>query len=368
MRRLLPVLAVVAALALIFTIVPPFRAAAKAVTIVADALDLPLPRPLATQITRTVVEIDGVAGHVYAPERGGPPVVLVPGATPQGLEDRRVIGLATALARAHRSVFLPDLELYDEELTRRDVDRIVRSTAAIVSETGEPTVVVGISYGGSLAVVAAADPSIRDDIPTVAVFGAYADLFGILQAITTDVSLVEGEEFPWDGHPDAQEVLHERVVELLPTDQREALREALAGDRDPNALPDAATALFALLDNDDPARTYELAAELPDDMREQISELSPVSVLDHLEADLLVLHATDDTLVPYAEALRFVEHHPPADLYPLETFGHVGAEETSWFRAAGDLLRLWRFTTRIIAPQEGVLPQTVRRDAGTIDP
>jgi pimeloyl-ACP methyl ester carboxylesterase len=371
MRRLLPVVAVVAAIAVVAVFIPPVRAATKSIAVVTDTLDLPLPRPFAPEISRTVVQLDGVDGHVYAPRRGGPPVVLVPGATPQGLDDRRVINLAVALARTHRSVFLPDLELYDEELTHRDIDRIIRATAAITEEsrTGA-AIVVGISYGGSLAIIAAADPAIREEIPTVGVFGAYADLVGILQAITTGVSLVGGEEIPWDGHPDAEEVLHERVVELLPPDQRESLREALEGDRDPETLSDAAAALLALLENTDPARTYDLYEELPRDMRDEIAELSPVSALDQLEADLLVLHAVDDTLVPYGEALRFVEHHPETRLYPLETFGHVGAEESSpgWIRSARDLLRLWRFATRVIAPQEGVVPHTIRRDAEPITP
>jgi pimeloyl-ACP methyl ester carboxylesterase len=350
------------AVIVVLLVIPPGRTWAKAGVLAADALGIPVPRPLAHEVERRPTDLGGIEGDVYDPGYDAPTVLLVPGATPPGRDDRRVVQVATALAGSGRTVFVPELELYEEEVVRRDVARLVDSTAALAERSeADHVVIAGISYGGSLSVIAAADRLVADRVRTVAIFGSYADLFGVLQAITTGVSLVEGEEIDWpDPHPDAKEVLRDEVIGLLPDGQGDLLAAAIDGDVDPEEIPEPAATLHRLLDNDDPERTYEIVDDLPEIVRVRLDRLSPVHVLDDLAAHLVVMHATDDPLVPYGEAVRFTAHHPDAELFTLTSFGHVDVDATSprdWVEAAGDLRHVWRFAHRVLAPDEPLVPR-----------
>lgn len=350
------------ALIVVLLVIPPGRTWAKAGVLAADALGMPVPRPLAHDVRRDAIGLRGVALDVYDPGYEAPPVLLVPGATRQGRDDRRVVAVSTALARSGRTVFVPELELYDEEVARRDVGRLVDASEALADRSAaDHLVIMGISYGGSLSVIASADRRVSDRVHTVAVFGSYADLVGVLQAITTGVSLVDDETIPWPSpHPEAEDVLREEVIGLLPGEQGDLFAATDDGQVDPDVLPEPAATMHRLLNNDDPERTYEIVDDLPDIMRVRLDRLSPVSVLDDLAAHLVVMHAIDDPLVPYGEAVRFTAHRPDAELFTLTSFGHVDLDATSprdWLEAAGDLRHVWRFAHRVLAPDEPLLPR-----------
>ncbi|MFU8839423.1 MAG: hypothetical protein ACNA8R_01720 [Nitriliruptoraceae bacterium] len=108
------------------------------------------------------------------------------------------MAIATAIARADRVVVVPELEVYSEQLLPGDVERITEVALALADE--QPGVVLaGLSFRGSLGLLAAADPQLVDQVRLVATFGAYADLAGVIQAVTTCVSLVADERLPACG-------------------------------------------------------------------------------------------------------------------------------------------------------------------------
>jgi pimeloyl-ACP methyl ester carboxylesterase len=357
--------AAVAAAGVVLVLLPPVQARAKAAAVLADALDLGTPRPLAAEVTRQGVTVGGVAGELYAPRRPAPPVLLVPGATPAGLRDRRIVRVAEAYARAGRAVFVPDLALYEERFEEADIEALVRAALGLAERDGARggVTVLGFSYGGAFALVAAADPRLADAVEHIGVFGAYHDLVGVIQAATTGVSLVGTETIPWEAHPAAGQVLREHAVGLAPPDQRAALGAALDSRLDPGELPAEARAIHALVVNPDPARTFPLAEELPADVRARLARFSPASVAERVTAPVSVLHSTDDPLVPYGEALRLTEALPHARLYTVELFRHVdyrpdGAGEA--IAVAADLVRTWRFAGRLLGAQERTLSLTAR--------
>lgn len=337
--------------------VPGARAGLKAPGVLAEAMQLSWPRPLAPQVVREPVTVGGVAGDRYAPTRPGPPVLFVPGATPAGLDDSRAIRAATALARAGRTVFVPDLDLYQRRLGREDVDRIVAAGVALAESSSEGEVVLtGFSYGGSFALLAAADEELRDRVAVVAVFGAYWDIVGVAQAAATGVSLVDGEPIPWDADPTAEGIMREQAVALAPSGSAAALQAALDGMLDPADLPDDVAALHDLVTHDDPARTEGIVAALPDETRARLLAVSPAQVAEGLRAPVIALHDRDDPAVPYGEALRLRAALPDARVHTVELFEHVDLDTDQGLLAiAGDLVQAWRFTRAVLAPQERVL-------------
>ena len=336
--------------------VPAVQARAKAMAVLAEAVGVSFPRPFAPTVTRSEVSLDGVTGDLYQPDRPSPPILLVLGAAPRGTDDPRAVRLARSLARAGRVVFAPDLTLAERRFDPADLDRIARSVVALDEHPGTsgPVVVVGISYGGSFALVASGDPRLRGRVARVAVFGAYWDLIGVIQAITTGVSVAGGEALSWEGHPLARDILVQHAVELAPEADRTALRAALDAD-DPSGLSPEARAIFALLANRDPARVEDLAGRLAPEARSVLARFSPSSVAAAIDVPVVAMHSTDDPAVPYGEALRLADALPTAQLITVRSFRHVDfrAEAAGgWGSALADLWDAWRFASLVLDPGE----------------
>jgi pimeloyl-ACP methyl ester carboxylesterase len=337
--------------------VPAVQARGKAIAVLAEAVGLSFPRPFAPEVTRRDVTLDGVTGDLYQPDRPSPPILLVLGAAPQGTGDPRAVRLARSLARAGRVVFAPDLTLAERRFEPEDLDRIARAVVALDDHpaTTGPVVVLGISYGGSFAMVASADPRVAGRVARIATFGAYWDLVGVIQAVTTGVSIAGGESVAWEGHPLARDILVHHAVELAPAADRAALRSVLEGGGDPSGLAPEARAIFDLLRNRDPGRVEDLAARLAPEAREVLERFSPSSVASGIEARVVAMHSTDDPAVPYGEALRLRRALPGAQLITVRSFRHVDFRAEGgggWGSALSDLWDAWRFASLVLDPGE----------------
>ena len=329
---------------------PQFRTRVRAAVTLADALGVPVPRPFAADVVPERAAFDGVDGRLY--DSGDRPLLIVPGAAAAGVEDARVNSVAAALARSGHRVFIPELDLYGEKLTEADLERIVAAVTELARQSSGPVTVLGISYGGALSLIAAADDRLEGKIGRLATFGAYFDLRGLIQAITTGRSLVDGEIIPWDGHPLARSVLEARIASLLPEPERTDLIEALGGDVSRGDLGESSQAVFDLLSNQDPARTYELADAVPPEVRDFLIRFSPSTTAGQIPMPVAALHSTDDPLVPYGELRRLHESLPDARVTTVGLFEHVDFDANSpgeWLAVAPDLLRLWGYTTWLMS-------------------
>ncbi|MGH2694097.1 MAG: hypothetical protein ACRDJJ_04700 [Actinomycetota bacterium] len=345
--------AVVAVVGGIASLLPPVQARVKAIAVLADALGASFPRPFAADVSRSAVNLSGVEGDLYDPGVRAPVVILIPGAAEKGRDDPRVVRLARAIARAERVVFVPELILYEKRLEEDDIDAIVASAQDLGRDYGSVSL-LGISYGGSLGLLAAADERLDGRLEQVATFGAYFDLVGVIQAVTTGVSLVGDQRVPYDTVPRAEEILFEIAIELAPERARPFLRDALRGDLPPRRLPEPARAVYRFLTNEDPERTYELSRELPQRMRDLLERFSPSSVADEVDAPVVAMHSRDDPAVPYGEALRLERGLDDVRLVTVTIFRHVDLNEgeIEWQSAIGDMIDAWRFTSWFLSAQE----------------
>jgi pimeloyl-ACP methyl ester carboxylesterase len=333
---------------------PPVQARGKALLMLLEAIGRGVPRPFAAEVTRHDVDLEGVTGHLYWPGRPAPAVVVIPGAAPLGKDDPRAVRLARSVARAGRVVFVPDLELTDRRFVQEDVDRLVTAVLALgrSPRVSGGVSYLGISYGGSFALLAAADPRLDGQLVQVAVFGAYFDLVGVIQAVTTGRSVVAGRSLRWEGPPQARGVLQEGATDLLAPSARDEVRRALASG-DTGGLKPEARALYEVLVNRDPARTPELVSDLPGEFRMLLQRFSPATVADRIEAPVIAMHSMDDPAVPFAEVLRLKRALPEARVAVVQGFRHVdfgSAEDLG--TVATDLASAWRFATWFLEAQE----------------
>lgn len=357
MRRL----ALVAALLfLLVVLVPSTRARVKAVPTLADAVGIIDSRPLAPPIRSVRAAVGGVRGRLDAPDWDAPAILLVPGATPEGVDDERVRNVATALAHAGRAVFTPQLELYQRRLTDEDLTRLRAAARALHARYGSVTM-LGFSFGGSLALLAAAN---LDVVEHVAVFGAYVDLVGVIQAATTGVAIVGDVRVNWEPEGDVARFFASFLASLLHPDQAGAVLAAVNGDRPVSSLDDAERRVYELVANDDPERTRALVERLPDRVQRPVQRFSPVTVADEIDANIVAIHSVDDPAVPYTEALRLSRAFPDARLLTLRSFQHVDPtadDLVGWLTAPRDAVRATRFVGWVLSAGEPAVPATFER-------
>jgi dienelactone hydrolase len=310
-----------------------------------------------------------LTGRRYVPQRPtGRPLLLVPGVHPSGIDEPRLAGFARELAAAgHPTVTaaLPDLTRYS--ITPGSTDMIEDAALWLLAEAGgvedRRIGVIGISFAGGLAVVAASRPALLDRVAVVVSVGGHGDLPRTLRYLATGVQ-PDGTLRPPHDYGVAIILLGvaDRVV---PAGQAAGLRSAILSFLEASILnavsraeADAAAertrVLAAALD--EPART--LLTYLQD---RDVARLGAVLVphVDALGGDpalspaqhpppraaVYLLHGRDDNVIPSIESamlartlaarggtVRFLAS-------PLLT--HANVERGAAASAAWALVRFW---------------------------
>jgi pimeloyl-ACP methyl ester carboxylesterase len=235
---------------------------------------------------------------------GGVPLVLVHGYAPAGKDDPRVRQAAALLARAGFDVAVPTIPgLTHGRLRPDDVAPVVATLAA----RARPTVIVAVSVGAGPALLAAADPAVRDQVRVVLSLGGYASAVELLRFFLTG-------EYAWAG-------IHGRVV------HDPALVRAFV-EANADLLDAAARDALA-----DPARAAAALASPPPAVAELLARLSPERVAAAIPGRLILVHGVDDPAVPYTESLRLAAARPErTDVVLVHVLEHVepGRGGVSW--------------------------------------
>ena len=263
--------------------------------------------PLLSALTRAPVEhprpLSAGPADAFIPRaiRSPAPLVLVHGATAEGKDDPRARRAARLLARTGFDVTLPTIAgLTHGRLRPDDVKPVIAAVAA----AARPAVVVAVSVGSGPALLAAADPRVRDHVSLVLTLGGYSSAAELVRFYLTGA-------YGYGG---------------------------LSGHRDHDA---ELVRVFV-------AANADIAAD-PAGMRGLLDALSPVRIVRDVPARLLVVHARDDAVVPFTESLRLADAANPArtTLVIVDVMGHVGATgaRSDW-RALG---ALWGVAYRLIA-------------------
>jgi pimeloyl-ACP methyl ester carboxylesterase len=310
--------------------------------------------------------VAGMQTTVVRPGRGArwPAVVFVNGATARGRHHPDVQRLAHALGRAGYLVLVPDLPgLRRGEIT----PRTAAATAAVAREAadrpdtkGGRVGLVGVSVGGTLALLAAEDPALAKRISVVAAFAPYTDLRKVIRLATTGLYALEGALVPYRTATSLPLVVTRSVIAgTLPEPDRTYVLARLPAvnghPEDPLArlrsLPRAALApdsraLVALLANREPGRFEELFRALPPATRAGIRRMSPLVRARALRAPVEIASAPHDKYFPPAESRALTKRAPHVRLTVTTTLAHAIPKLS--FGDAGDLIRFDAFGVRVL--------------------
>jgi pimeloyl-ACP methyl ester carboxylesterase len=271
-----------------------------------------------------------VKAKLYAPS-GSPhrAMVLIHGIHRRSIHDPRVIRVATELASQGVAVLTPEMaDLADYRITEDSVDVIARAVKALAgmpdaAPTGKVGL-VGISFGGGLALVAAARPDVGERLEHVSTIGAHHDFRRVVRFFLTNVAEGPGGSRPLRAHEYGLTVLvYGRLPALAPAADVDTLgaafRSWLAEDREA-AREHAARlttakgkAVFAHLEAGNLAALRpEIEADVERDAA-RLERLSPAGKLRAVPVPIFLLHGRSDHLIPTAEldwAVRELGEHP----------------------------------------------------------
>jgi pimeloyl-ACP methyl ester carboxylesterase len=301
-------------------------AQARAVVVVPSVLGTPVLTPTVEAVTEEPVVEDTVfAGRpalVAKPEGEGPwPALLfVNGTIREGRNYQPVQNLARGLARAGYLVVVPDLPgLTTDEITEATVSSTVEMARAVAdrpdAESGRVGL-IGVSTGATLALLAAEDEEVRDQISVVAGVAPYTDIQTVLNIATTG-HYRDGEKYgPYEADPFLSYVIAKSMLAALPPgEDRDALRAELEEidrlDQNPLAglrarptgdLSPEARSVVELLANEDPERFDGLYEALPSEIRERMERLSPLAGDEQITAPVELASGPEDKYFPVSES------------------------------------------------------------------
>lgn len=268
-------------------------------------------------------------------------MVLSPGLAEAGKNDARLRGFATTLARAGFLVLVPDLpNLRALKVRHEDVrglsDAFVHLQSLPQLDEQTPLGIGAFSYTAGPAVLAAMQKTIRNEVDYVLTVGGYFDLEQVVQFSTTGYFRKQGEWLYLEPNEYGKWVFVLSNADLLsrPSDQQalrqiaeQKLQEPGKPVGDVRADLDAeAQSVLALVQNGDRARTQALIQALPADIRSQLDLLNLAKRdLSRLKAKLLLVHGTDDNIIPYTESLELHQTLPPdqSELFLIDGLAHV---------------------------------------------
>ena len=314
---------------------------------------------------RRPVVLAGQPGDLYlVGEAPLAALVMVPGVTPEGRDDPRLIAFAGSLARHRFLVFVPDLPgLREQRVSRGDPAAITKAADALATCFADGSAarlgVVAISYAVGPALLAALDGAGGRRIGLVVGIGGYHDVVSAITYLTTGYyrPVAGAGWYPGAPEPTARWVFLLASAPHVPSPEDRELLAGIARARlaDPRTdtramearLGAGGRATLALAANLDPERVPGLIAALPEPLRDDIEALDLANrSLQALPAHLLLIHGRDDPLIPATESQALASAVPlgQADLFVVGNLSHVEIHPGG----VVDTVRLWQAAYRLL--------------------
>ena len=370
-RGALGLLAFTGVLAIFLILTPQGRAGYQTAFFVLQVMDLGIrpqtwltPEPLREEVRYPQATGEGVADVYRVPRKGKQAAVLIfLGANAAGRDDKDVVNLGHALSRAGFVTMFhwsPTMAL-QSNIDPAEVDNLVHAFRYLRSRgyvDPDRVGMGGFCVGASFALVAAADPRIRDQVVFVNAFGPYFDAADLLRQVASRSRSYGGKTEPWA--PDRLTML---VVanELIETVNDQNARNVLAGRylhgqeeslASLDALPPEGQTIRRILDGVTLEEAADLYESLPASFRGDMLTVSPSAYVEDLRARVMLMHTRDDRLVPSAESRRMADVLETRGNYrytEVLAFDHVRPTNTGdmWF-IAKEAFKLYRHMYGII--------------------
>lgn len=301
--------------------------------------------PVQEQMETAVTPMGVLKYRLYIPVdvEHPPGLVLLNGVHHLGIQDPRMINFSHALAGAGIEVMTPELQdLADYHVVPRSIDQMGISAVVLSNQIHQPKVgILGLSFAGGMALLAATRPEYIGNIAFVACIGAHDDLARVSRFFATNtVEYPDGTVVPFTAHPYGVQVLAYSHLEDFFSVQdvpfaKEALRLWLWEQADLSSkmagnLSSAGKVKFDQILN----HRDQIQQQLLDEVKlhgDEMAAVSPRGRLGNLSVPVLLLHGAGDTIIPTSETQWLAKEVPAQALKNVlisPALGHVNLEET----------------------------------------
>ncbi len=284
---------------------------------------------------------NAVSARLYMPRGIGfaPGIVVVHGMHRLGIDEPRLVSFARAVASSGFFVMTPLVPgIADYRVERESADLIGTSAQSFAHDLKVPKVgILAISFSGGLSLLAASDPQYSPSIAWVASVGGYYDLAHVLRFFATgEAARPDGSIEPMQPHEYGPLiVMYDEPQDFFaPEDVQtghDALKLLLA---EQGKASEALTRTMTPTDQQIMQHIYhkqrasfapEILAEV-DKRHDELAAASPAGHLQSLHVPVLLLHGSDDTIIPPTEMLWLQRDIPKRyllDALISPAIGHV---------------------------------------------
>jgi acetyl esterase/lipase len=272
-----------------------------------------------------------VRARMYTPQGKphAPAMVIFHGVHHLGIDEPRMMGFAAAMASCGIRVLTPELPgIKDYHVSQDSVETIGESVKWFAEQSGGPVGVMGLSFAGGLALVAAADPVYHPDFKFVFAVGAQDSMGRVAEYYLTGRDVrPDGSGEVLAAHEYGPLVLeYEHLEDFVPAQDLEPVRVVLRAHlyEDKKAEAEASLGLneaqrqetLELMDATSPATRAKIAAMTAKHTSE-IPGLSPLGRLRTLGTPVYLLHGEGDNIIPSAETLWLASELRSEDLQAM---------------------------------------------------
>ena len=306
----------------------PVRIHLQALAVIRQVAGQPIPRVARAQtqpVTRAnlTLRIEGQTGQQlvrareYIPvhQPNAPAMVIFHGVHHLGIDEPRLVAFAAAMASCGIRVLTPELpDIKDYRVSEASVTTIGGSVKWFAARTSGPVGVMGLSFSGGLALVAAADPLYHRDFKFVMAVGSQDSMSRVTNYYRTGSDVrPDGTLELLPAHEYGPLVLeYEYLDDFIPARDLAPVRAVLRAHlyEDGQAEAQASLALngiqkreaLELMDATSAATHARIAATAQKHARE-MAGLSPGGRLEGLRTPVYLLHGEGDNIIPAAETL-----------------------------------------------------------------
>lgn len=282
------------------------------------------------------VKFESVSGEIVAdlfvPANGRPKsaIVVAMGIKTAQKDKPLILKFADTMARLGYVTIWPRLEVLDQgtslpEQPETFIEGFKYLAEFPQTDPGRITF-VGFSVGSSVALVAAADPEIANQVHGLVFFGGQFDIFDYLLSLASKTYQVDGERVKWNAAEDARS--HARGL----------LKEATQ------------TAKIFEVSNIEEMQT--ILAQVPDQEKENLKRYSPKEYVSKFQGKLFILHDKTDHYVPYVESVKLNEAlgaRGDQVFVLVDLFEHVQPNKPLSWQNLKELAKLYGFLYQVFS-------------------
>jgi len=307
-----------------------------------------------------------IRARTYFPQGhpNAPALVILHGVHHLGIDEPRLTSFASAMASCGMRILTPELPGIKDYRVDQDSVRVIGESAKwFDAETGGPVGVMGLSFSGGLALVAASEAEYRPSFKFIVAVGSQNAMEHVGEYYLT------GREARPDGsvellpaHEYGPLVLeYEHLGDYVPPEDvaavRAVLQQHLYEDREGELLarskltPRQLNETLMLMDATSEETRKRLAAE-NQRYADEMQELSPHGRLGGLAIPVFLLHGEADNIIPSAETLWMARELPESSrgaVLITPVFSHLDVTREP---GVADQMRLVHFVALVVRAAE----------------